>query len=88
MKAWIGLLRLSRRSQPLERTEGESELSHLARVAAANLGLSLKRKKGFPDFKDDDILALLDEMQHETGSGIQFLKEQAQNQVRTTVIRR
>ena len=37
VRAWIGPLRLSRRIQQLERTEGESELSHLARVAAANL---------------------------------------------------
>ena len=37
MRAWLGLLRLSRRSQQLERTEGESELSDLTRVAAANL---------------------------------------------------
>ena len=34
---WVGLMCLSRRNQQLERTEGESELNHLARIAAVNL---------------------------------------------------
>ena len=37
VRAWVGPLRLSRRSQQLERAEGESELSHWAWVTAANL---------------------------------------------------
>ena len=37
VREWIGPTRLSRRAQQLERTEGDSELHHLARVAAANL---------------------------------------------------
>ena len=37
VREWIGPTRLSRRAQQLERTEGESEFHHLARVAVANL---------------------------------------------------
>ena len=37
VREWIGPTCFSRRVQQLERTEGESELQHLARVAAANL---------------------------------------------------
>ena len=37
MREWIRPTHLSQRAQQLERTEGESELHHLARGAAANL---------------------------------------------------
>ena len=37
VRGWIGPKRFSRLFQQLERTEGESELHHLARVAAASL---------------------------------------------------
>ena len=49
MRAWVGPRRLSRRSQQLQRTEGESELSHLARVAAANL----EGEQGIGDWSDE-----------------------------------